>query len=326
MGAAVRTVSFATLCILAVALGIVPLVTPVSAWNPCTLVLSPGQSTTFSAGSTKTLNYLLTYNDPGFATYFTIVPQSSNSAWTILIWTSRVPSSGTSDSINTLVSVEVEAPSALGSTTSLSVTATNHYDPSAEAGCSVDPATLLSTTSATTTTTITVTSPTTTTEIASTTSTAATTTTTTTTSLAYATSTTKTISSATSTAKTTTTILSGTCYDPEVTITHTSTSVTTITEKTTATYYTTSTGTQTVAMASTATLTTTTAVPVTTTVREVSSTIECLTTVSTSTSSFYPVPTKVPQFPLGMTLLLAAILPAMLLIKKKFTTSSLLTP
>ncbi len=152
--------------------------------------------------------------------------------------------------------------------------------------------------SSTTTTTITVTSPTTTTQTASTTSTATATTTTTTTSLASTTSIATSTSSATSTVRSTTTILSGVCYDPEVTVTQTSTTFSPTTETTTSTYYTTSTGTQTVIATSTATLTTTTVVPVTITTTEVQSTTECSTTTTSSTTTSSSSSTVTP--PLGV--------------------------
>ncbi|MGD0397237.1 MAG: hypothetical protein ABSB26_10100 [Nitrososphaerales archaeon] len=133
-----RKASIATLGILATILWVAPLATPVFAWHPCGLTLSPStQVTTIPAGTTVTLTYLLTYSEsPAYASYFTLSVHSSNSAWTIGTYTTRVPSSGTSDSISQIVSVEVTAPSTPGSTTTITVSAANYYDRSA--GCSAE--------------------------------------------------------------------------------------------------------------------------------------------------------------------------------------------
>jgi len=114
-------------------------VAPTFAWAKCTVTLSPStQSTTIPGGTTVTLTYLLTYSESSYyAAYFTLTAQSSNSAWTVVsISPSPIPGTGTSYSIGAsppattsgLFSVEVTAPTTVGSTTTLTVKAANSGD------------------------------------------------------------------------------------------------------------------------------------------------------------------------------------------------------
>ena len=126
--------SLAILGIASLFVGVFAMATPVAfAWNPCSLTLSPSsQSTTVPAGATV-FTFLLTYSEtPTYASYFTFSTSSTNGAWSVSgASPSRVPATGTSDSISQTISVTVTAPSTPSSTTSVTVTAINYYDHSA---------------------------------------------------------------------------------------------------------------------------------------------------------------------------------------------------
>jgi hypothetical protein len=104
--------------------------TPVFAWATCGVTLTPStQSTTVGPSSTTTFTYLLTYSDAAYPASFTLSATSTNGAWTIVsVSPTLYPSSGMSGSISTTISVKVTAPSTIGSTTTITLTATNNQD------------------------------------------------------------------------------------------------------------------------------------------------------------------------------------------------------
>lgn len=133
------------LALLSTLVFVLPSVSSAFAWNPCTLTLSPsGQSTTIPAGTTGTLTYKLTYSDTSaYATTFdlsgSVTPGSPSGTWVIdsIAPPNPVPSTK-SDSISVTITVTVTAPSVVGSMTKLTLMATDNYDSSPSAACSVN--------------------------------------------------------------------------------------------------------------------------------------------------------------------------------------------
>jgi hypothetical protein len=138
-----RKAALIMLGVLSTFIFVTPAIGSVFAWNACTLTLSPTtQSTTIPAGTTTTLTYKLTYSDSSaYATTFdlsgTVTPGSPSGTWTLVSITPPTPVPSTkSDSISVIITVTITAPSVPGSTTTLTLHATDNYDSSPSAACS----------------------------------------------------------------------------------------------------------------------------------------------------------------------------------------------
>ncbi|MGD0319588.1 MAG: hypothetical protein ABSB56_07830 [Nitrososphaerales archaeon] len=119
--------SIAILGFLVVFAGIGAMITPVSAYEPCNLTLTPStQVTAVPLYSYVILTYQLFHIDYFNPTMFTISAASSNSTWTVdYVTPVNVPISGVATTINQTITVELTSPTT-SSTTALNVTAVNN--------------------------------------------------------------------------------------------------------------------------------------------------------------------------------------------------------
>lgn len=153
MSATKKKMSISLALLLLAVGGITLFASPVFAWSPCSLALSPStQSTVVGAGQPITLTYLLTYNDVGYASTFQVSAMVSSGfpsgTWTVVSVSppNPVPSTA-SDSISQVITVTVSSPSSpVPSQTTLTVSAVNNYDSNSK--CSAQ--TTISTTAVTT--------------------------------------------------------------------------------------------------------------------------------------------------------------------------------
>jgi len=137
-----RNFSVAILVLLAsvIAMGAIPVHS--AAVSPCTVVFQTGTKTGIAPGTsglqlTYSLVYPYNYPSAGTAASFGLSVGSSNTAWTVVgVSPLLVPGEGTSTSFDWYpVTVTVNAPNAPGSTTILTVTATDEQ--SQGRGCSL---------------------------------------------------------------------------------------------------------------------------------------------------------------------------------------------
>jgi hypothetical protein len=129
-------VSIAILGLLVVFTGTGAMIAPVSAYEPCSLTLTPSTQVTASPlYSYVILTYQLFHVDYFNPTSFTISATSSNSTWTVdYVTPVDVPISGVATAINQTITVELTSPTT-SSTTALNVTAVNNDIPNTWYNC-----------------------------------------------------------------------------------------------------------------------------------------------------------------------------------------------